>query len=77
MTSFITTVKGATFPDGDVAPVYAYVTDDRSCGVAMTIKRAIEMQRDEGVEYRVTDTTPADYGVWYEPDFPSIGKVTA
>ena len=74
MSKLLTTVSGVEYPDGSTGACYAYIEEDLSVGVALPVKRAIEMQR-EGVPYEFTGTGPEDYGVWYAPDFPPIGAV--
>ena len=74
MAKYLTTVMDATYPDGTVQAVYAYVDDEESTGAAFEVRRAQEMMR-EGVEFRVTGKRPADFKVWFRPDFPPLRAV--
>lgn len=72
---YLTMVTDVTFPDGSTGPCYALVSPGGGA-VAVSIKRAIELQT-EGYPFSVPHPVyPADFSVWFEPDFPALGGNT-
>lgn len=73
---YLTTVSDVEYPGGQRAECYALV-GKTGTGTAVTVKRAIELQR-EGVEYRQPHPVyPGDFTVWFGPDFNPIGTTGA
>lgn len=74
MSERIVTIHDAPYPDGELESCYALVTgEDISVAIAITIKRAIELQRDGSIYYDATaGLTPESFDRFFAPDFPPI-----
>ena len=65
-------VKCVDYADGTFGPGYALV-DENANAVAITLKRAIEMQKEGYPFASIPICYPADFTSWVAPDFPQIG----
>lgn len=68
----IVQVRCIEYSDGTFGPGYALVSPDARA-TAITLKRAIEMQK-EGYPFSARiPLYPGDFTSWTAPDFPQIG----
>lgn len=68
---YLTNVSDVEYPNGDRGPCYALV-GIHGTGCAVSILRAMELQR-EGVPFAQPHPVyPGDFATWFGPDFPQI-----
>lgn len=73
---YITTVSDVEYPSGFRGKCYALVSETGTA-TAITMRRAIDLQR-EGVSYAQPHPVyPDDFAVWFGPDFNAIGSTGA
>ena len=71
-TQRIITGQGVEYPNGKRGASYAL--EDNGTAVCVSIKRALELQQDDGVPYVSGYFVPGYFAHYFAPDFPPIGS---